>query len=701
MTMKRTKQTVSVFLSLLLAVSFLFSFGLNSYAEELRYFERGVLTDGTNTAYYVIDKDNKVLYITGDGNNNAYTPDYPSADEGPFAGRTDITRVVIEEDVAKVGDYALANLKKVDTLEVQSNLLSSSSSMSSKAMIGCTGLRHIQGDSALLSTDVFLQVVKGALNIASGNWLSLVSNGVSIISTGVNGDGSLDNETIHCMVDDYINNGNKIFLGELDDAKAAYNERLASPCYSNNAFHHDYFDYVSVEPTCTAAGEKTYFCGVCGEKVTEPIAPLGHEYTSSTLYETSCFTEGITKYSCARCGNATYEAIPAYGHHTYDGYVYDEANDAYTEICAVCNHHNTQFDNDTSALISAVDMAEALDSADYTPASYHPVADAVERYLSLTEEDYLQYPQAKVDEKVAEILTKMDALVPYLTLKVGQSVGGRAAVEYDDFIGIGSKYSLEQGTEVTLTATPAAGYTFVGWYEKTTKRMLSTDAVYTFTLTSNTDLVARFTSAEDATLYFECRDGQIKAYFNKKVDVWASMTSIESLLPEIPYSYGYTNGYWDYTDEAALAALQNGEDYTVHAVYEEAEVPVYDKPVAEDSTVPVAALHYTYDAAANVGNFVMMADVPEDCEYEEIGIAFYYKKTDVFNPTAFRLTLNNKMVTSRFTELNEEGAYVVNFKKMKDDTAYAARGYISYYDSEGALKIAYTDQINILNFEQA
>ena len=141
--MKVTKRVTALLLSAILMITCTLATAFPAFAEELRYFERGVLTDGTNTAYYVIDKDNKVLYITGDGNNNGRTPNYPSAAEGPFAGRTDITRIVIEEDVAKVGDYALSNLTKVDTLEVQSNLLSSSSSMSSKAIIGCTGLRHI------------------------------------------------------------------------------------------------------------------------------------------------------------------------------------------------------------------------------------------------------------------------------------------------------------------------------------------------------------------------------------------------------------------------------------------------------------------------------------------------------------------------------------------------------------------------------
>ncbi len=692
------KKTLSLLLAFLMLLSAVCSVGLSAFAEELRYFERGVLTDGTNTAYYIIDKDNKVLYITGDGNNLAYTPDYPSAAEGPFAGRTDVTRIVIEEDVAKIGDYALSNMTKVDTLEVQSNLLSSSSSMSSKAMIGCTGLRHIQGDSALLSTDVFLEVVKGALNVASGNWLSLIKNGFSIISTGVNGDDTLDNETVHCMVDDYINNGEKIFLGDLEQAKTEYNERLANPCYSNNAFHHDYSSSVTMQPTCTADGETTYVCSVCENIYTEPIDALGHDYVASVLYQPSCFTEGITKYSCTRCNKASYEAIDAYGHHTYDTLSYDAQADAYTEICAVCNDRNTQFDNDISALVAAADMAENIEAADYTSDSYQLMDSAAQRYYPLEEGDYLQYPQDKVDERVAEILTAIDELVPYLNLSLSYSPGGSATVTIDGETTLAGKRQTVFGTEVTLQAMPANGSTFLGWYEKTTKRYLSDEETYTFPMTSNTDVLARFTTAADATLSFVCLDGQIKSYVNKTVEEWNDVTSVAALLPEVPYSYGHTNGRWEYSNAAVLSALRNGEDVSIIAVYDEKETQTYPKPVASDG-LPSVTLYYEYDGDANVGNFIMMGDIPQGCDYEEIGIAFYYKKAASFNPSSMRLTLNNKMVTSRFDMLYDDGQYVVNFKRMSAATNYAARGYVSYYDENGDLKVVYTNQINVVNLQ--
>lgn len=49
---------------------------------------------------------------------------------------------------------------------------------------------------------------------------------------------------------------------------------------------------------------------------------------------------------------------------------------------------------------------------------------------------------------------------------------------------------VEHGAGVTLTATPDKGYAFDGWYSG--KDTVSTDATYTFTVTSNASLTARF-----------------------------------------------------------------------------------------------------------------------------------------------------------------------------------------------------------------
>jgi hypothetical protein len=41
----------------------------------------------------------------------------------------------------------------------------------------------------------------------------------------------------------------------------------------------------------------------------------------------------------------------------------------------------------------------------------------------------------------------------------------------------------------------------------------------------------------------------------------------------------------------------------------------------------------------------MAAGIPDGCEVESVGIAFYYQRATVFVPQAFELNLNNKMLT--------------------------------------------------------
>lgn len=52
--------------------------------------------------------------------------------------------------------------------------------------------------------------------------------------------------------------------------------------------------------------------------------------------------------------------------------------------------------------------------------------------------------------------------------------------------------SYAQGTSVTVTATPASGYTFVRWIKNGSNETVSRDATYTFTVQEQTDLLAIF-----------------------------------------------------------------------------------------------------------------------------------------------------------------------------------------------------------------
>lgn len=59
---------------------------------------------------------------------------------------------------------------------------------------------------------------------------------------------------------------------------------------------------------------------------------------------------------------------------------------------------------------------------------------------------------------------------------------------------------FEVGTQVTVTATPAAQYAFRAWVKNGTSQVVSTSATYTFTLNEQTDLIAQFDFVGNETL---------------------------------------------------------------------------------------------------------------------------------------------------------------------------------------------------------
>ena len=96
----------------------------------------------------------------------------------------------------------------------------------------------------------------------------------------------------------------------------------------------------------------------------------------------------------------------------------------------------------------------------------------------------------------------------------------------------------------------------------------------------------------------------------------------------------------------------------------------------------------------------MAADIPSDCNVQEVGIAFYYKKADKFDPTDFLLLLNNKTLASTFDNFNDY-LYIVNIRNFTSKYNWAARGYITYIDRYNSFETVYSNQINIVDCHDA
>ena len=94
-------------------------------------------------------------------------------------------------------------------------------------------------------------------------------------------------------------------------------------------------------PTCTAEGEKTGTCDLCGTAVTEAVAKLGHNWSAWTRTKNStCIEKGKETRTCDRCGEVQTRELPLVGHHivTLPGVdaTCDEPGKTDGEYCDVC-----------------------------------------------------------------------------------------------------------------------------------------------------------------------------------------------------------------------------------------------------------------------------------------------------------------------------------------------------------------------------
>ena len=198
-----------------------------------------------------------------------------------------------------------------------------------------------------------------------------------------------------------------------------------------------------------------------------------------------------------------------------------------------------------------------------------------------------------------------------------------------------------------------------------------------------------------ATLTFSNESGWIAKKINKTVSEWENVASLDDLLPSVPYKLGYTNGRWDYNAADVLSSLRAGNDVTVTPVYDSLQ-HTEPTPQVPDGDEPVLDLYYEFDSANSVGSFTMAAGIPDGCDVKSIGIAFFYKKAEDFDPTGFNLSINNRTLTSKFDVTDESGLFTVDVKNLNSKYNWAAKGYITYYQDD-LLRVAYSNQINIVN----
>ena len=135
----------------------------------------------------------------------------------------------------------------------------------------------------------------------------------------------------------------------------------------------------------------------------------------------------------------------------------------------------------------------------------------------------------------------------------------------------------EQGSEATLIATPAAGYTFKNWTVAGTEK--STEATYTFTVTEPIELVANFVLevTHDVTVSYLCGGNPIPGQAETKLAVGVTTPSTVSA----PAITNYEFASWkvgsgvqaeDDTKNPIQITTKSEGDYTLVANYTKIEL---------------------------------------------------------------------------------------------------------------------------------
>lgn len=378
---------------------------------------------------------------------------------------------------------------------------------------------------------------------------------------------------------------------------------------------------------------------------------------------------------------------------------------------------NLEYENqkgDSSALQAALSFANKLEEKDYSASTYETLKELLDEcnYYNF---DNLYLTQDDIDSLTSDILTAVYNLKAYFKVDLSSPNGnmnieyaepdfsndGNSAIELPDLndeeVSVDNEVcSLLYGTRITLYVTPKEGYSFVGWYDTTNNRYLSRNSQYSFKVDSNVNLKAVIVPDGSATLTFSNYSNWIAGTVTKTTLEWAEITTINDLLPDVPYRYGYSNGRWVYDESDVIAKLQAGEDVTIGAEYDNDNTSLPTPRTATDK--PELDLYYSFDEDNSVGSFVMAAGFPENIQVESIGMAFYYRPASVFDPTDnFTLLLNNKMLVSRFNAEEPDDIYITNIKNMSATNNWSARGFVTYYDTNGDLITEYSNQVNIIN----
>ncbi len=217
---------------------------------------------------------------------------------GAFSDCTKLKSVDILSNINYVDTHAFGNCKSLLSIELPNSV----TGIYGGAFAGCSSLTEIDipKNVTIISWDAFRECSKlnkvtlheGLKEIDDGAFIKCPELKEITIPKSV--------KTLYILLNTPFSISTKIYCYKDSEA-----EKYAMK-YGNDyelLHEHTYTEKVTTPATCTADGEKTYTCSVCGDKYTEKIPALGHSYQTSVVKPTYS-AKGYTLHKCKNCGDS-------------------------------------------------------------------------------------------------------------------------------------------------------------------------------------------------------------------------------------------------------------------------------------------------------------------------------------------------------------------------------------------------------------
>lgn len=268
-----------------------------------------------------------------------------------------------------------------------------------------------------------------------------------------------------------------------------------------------------------------------------------------------------------------------------------------------------------------------------------------------------------------------------ITVTAGPSAGGSVT-------GGGS---YKGGSSCTVKATPNSGYTFAGWYENGTR--VSADASYSFTVSSNRTMTAKFTVKADPILYVTIVDKDLD-------ERGGSLGYLDSGEMEERVSGGYLiRSYKIYAEEdgnmrSTLKAMPESDNKFL-GWYDQNRNLIFTSPNFDDQDVDMYRQQHIYAAFSG--------EATPDGAPSQVTIKLYANKANStmggkgkvgFSSGSLSYTTQTKVV-----KYGEKITIYAEGDEMQIDDYNTTYYYcVGFYLNSGASLTTYTDNIRLHSY---